>query len=441
VKALARILLAAGVLAAAPTPAAPPLPTPAQADWLDAGIGIFIHWAPNVYQGSEGDDLSTPRGKINPDGFDAGLIADAARSAHAGYVVFVAKHIGGYCAWQTGTTDYSLKTSPWRGGKGDMVGDLAKACGERGLRFGVYLSPRSDIHHVATGGKAADAAGQKEYNEIYRRQLRELLTGYGPMFEMWFDGGNVVPVNDVIEELAPGIITFQGRRRNSTRWVGTEEGFAPYPCWNTVAWKEGETMPEGAGTPDGNLWAPAECDVSILRPAWFWREGSDSRVLSLDALLEIYYLSVGRGVNLLLNITPDGHGVVPPAQTRRLKEFGDELDARFGHPLAVTHGSGDSVELSLGGGARVDHVLVREDIRQGERVRRFVLEGRGADGGWRSLWRGTQIGARQLVPIPPAALTAVRVRIEQSEGPAVLAELAAFSNGRTVPARAWRTSP
>ena len=128
-----------------------PVPSRAQAEWLNAGIGIFVHWAPNVYQGTEGDNLSTPRGKINPERFDASKIVQAAKSANAGYLIFVAKHVGGYCAWQTTTTDYSIKTSPWKGGQGDMVGDLAKACREQGLRFGVYLSPRSDFNQVAGG--------------------------------------------------------------------------------------------------------------------------------------------------------------------------------------------------------------------------------------------------------------------------------------------------
>jgi alpha-L-fucosidase len=430
-------LAVAGALQAADTPPLP-LPSPTQADWLDAEIGIFIHWAPNVYQGTEGDNLSTPRERINPDRFDAAKIVQAAKSAGAGYVIFVAKHVGGYCAWQTDTTDYSIKTSPWKNGKGDMVTDLAKACREQGLRFGVYLSPRSDIHKVGGGGKAENAKRQKEYNEIYRRQLSEILTNYGPMFEMWFDGGNIVPVNDLIEQLAPNIITFQGRRTNSTRWVGTEHGFAPYPCWNTIEWKAGETPAEGAGKVTGNVWCPAECDVSILRPNWFWREGSDRRILSLDDLIEIYYMSVGRGVNLLLNITPDGHGEVPEAQVRRLKEFGEEITARFGKPLASTKGQGDTLELKLAGPVTVDHFRLREDIRQGERVRQCLVEGRGEDGQWTTLWRGTQIGAQQIVAIKPVKLTALRLTIEKSVGPPVLREFAAFAVNRPVPKTASR---
>lgn len=425
--------LLVAVAAAAADPTGLPAPSLSQTAWHDAEIGLFVHWAPNVYQGTEGDNLTTPRNRILPDRFDAAEIARLARSAHAGYVIFVAKHVGGYCAWPTATTDYSLASSPWRNGKGDMVGDLAQACREQNLRFGVYLSPKSGIHHVGGGGKAADDQAQRDYNGIYRRQLTEILTRYGPMFEMWFDGGNLVPVNDLIDLLAPEIITFQGRRANSTRWVGNEQGFAPYPCWNTIAWREGETPGEGAGRADGNLWCPAECDVSILRPNWFWKPGSDARILSLDTLMEIYYLSVGRGVNLLLNIAPDDHGAIPAAQARRLKEFGDEIAARFGEPLGCARGQGPGAELALPEPTPIDHLRLREDIRYGERVRKFTVEGRGADGEWRPLVRGSQIGARQIFPIPPTRITAVRVMVEESVGPAVIRDLAVYFVNRPVP--------
>jgi len=415
-----------------------PAPSAAQAEWLDAGIGIFVHWAPNVYQGGEYDNLSTPREKINPDRFDANKIVQAAKSANAEYIVFVAKHAGGYCSWQTTSSEYSIKSSPWKEGKGDMVGDFAKACRKQGVRFGVYLSPASDFNHVQVGGKAATPEKQEEYNKIYRQQLTEILTGYGPMFEMWFDGGNVVPVNDLIQKLAPSIITFQGRRSNSTRWVGTEHGFAPYPCWNTIDWKEGDSPKEGAGSPTGNLWCPAECDVSILRPRWFWHEGSDSHILSLNDLVEIYYMSVGRGVNLLLNITPDGHGEIPEAQVRRLKEFGDEITARFSKPLSATSGEGMSLEMRLSAASSVDHVQLREDIHFGECVREFVVEGLGEDGNWTVLVRGTQIGARQIFPIPATKVTSLRLKVAKSIGQPMIRDFSVFNVDRPVPKTAYR---
>jgi len=418
-----------------------PQPNATELEWLDAGIGIFVHWSPSVYQekDTEKDAVTTPREKINPDQFDAGKIAQAAKSANAGYLIFVAKHVGGYCAWQTATTDYSIKTSPWKNGKGDMVGDMAKACKEQGLRFGVYLSPRSDVHKADVGGRTATPEEQKEYNQIYRKQLTEILTGYGPMFEMWFDGGNVVPVNDLINKLAPEIITFQGARTHSIRWVGTEHGFAPYPCWNTIDWKKGEAPKEGAGTPTGNVWCPAECDVSILRPNWFWKEGSDSHILSLDDLVEIYYMSVGRGANLLLNITPNGHGAVPEAQIQRLKEFGDDIKARFAKPLGTAQGKGDTAVLDFPAATAINHLQIREDLAKGERVRQFVIEGRDAAGKWTTLFQGSQIGARQIIPIQPVTVMGLRLKVEKSFGTASIRDLSAFHVDRPVPKTAYRS--
>jgi len=416
----------------------PPVPTPQQVAWHEAGVGLFFHWAPNVYQGREADDLSTPRDQINPDRFNADQWVEAVRAANAGYMIFVAKHGGGYCAWQTQSTDYSLKSSPWRQGRGDMLGDLAKACDRQKVDLGVYLCPYDETHGAGNGGRTKAPEAQAAYNAVYRQQLTEILTQYGPMFEMWFDGGNVVPINDLIERYSPGIIAFQGRRAGGSRWVGTEHGFAPYPCWNTIPWKEGETPQEGAGSPSGNAWFPAECDVSMLRPRWFWSPGSDTHILSLESLIEIYYQSVGRGVNLLLNVTPDGHGEVPTAQMRRLREFGDEIRLRFGHPLETTQGHGYRVILDWSREELVDHVVVREDIRKGERVRKFKVEGLDADGQWKVLVEGRQIGVRQIIPIHPVKLTAVRCVTEVAVAEPQIQELSVLRVGRPVPPIAYR---
>ena len=417
-------------------------PTAGQVAFQEMGFGLFVHWSPSVYEGSEGDSRKTPRERINPDRFDAEQIVRAAQSCDAGYVVFVAKHVGGYCAWQTETTDYSLKTSPWKGGRGDMVGELAAACRKAGLKFGVYLCPRDDDQQIGNGGKASTPEKQPAVDAFYRRQLTELLTRYGTLFEVWFDGGNRVPVNDLLDQHAPEVVTFQGRRPGSSRWVGTEYGHAPYPCWNTVAWKVGEVPAQGAGICDGNLWAPAECDVSILRPRWFWSPGCDAHVLSLEALIGIYYLSVGRSANLLLNIAPDDHGAVPEAQLKRLAEFGADIRARFGAPLATTSGTlgatTGSVALAFDGTKTVDHVRLREVIRGGERARRFKVRGRQPDGAWVTLAAGSQIGARQIIPLPPVEVTELKLDIMEAAAPVSLQEFAAFHVARPVPAQAYR---
>ncbi|MGA2863719.1 MAG: alpha-L-fucosidase [Verrucomicrobiota bacterium] len=415
-----------------------PVPTPQQVAWHEAGVGLFFHWAPNVYQGGEGDNRSTPRDQINPDRFSADQWVEAVKAANAGYMIFVAKHVGGYCAWQTKTTDYSLRTSHWKQGRGNMLAELAKACQARDVRLGVYLCPRDDTQGAGDGGRVPSPEKQAAYNEVYRQQLTEILTGYGPMFEMWFDGGNIVPINDLIDKLSPGIIAFQGRRAGGSRWVGTEHGFAPYPCWNTIDWKPGETPKEGAGSPTGNTWCPAECDVSILRPNWFWSEGSDRRILSLDDLVEIYYMSVGRGVNLLLNATPDIHGEVPAAQMKRLQEFGDEIRQRFARPLFTTRGEGNTLSLDLGDETTIDHIVLREDIRGGERIRKFLVERRRADGNWTALALGTQVGSRQIIPIPSTSVQAVRLTVQESVAPVTIRELSVFHVNRPVPKRAYR---
>lgn len=415
--------------------AEPTRPSTSQVAWHAEPVGIFIHWAPNSIKGIEGDDLSVPAARVIPDRFDAKAWATAARSAGAGYVIFVAKHVGGWCAWPTATTDYSVRSSAWKEGKGDMVGELSTACRAEGLRFGVYLSPRSDIHGVGGGGRAVHPAGQAEYSALYRRQLSEVLSLYGPMHEVWFDGGNIIPVNDVIEQLAPDCITFQGRRPNSIRWVGTEQGHAPYPCWSTVRWDGKSTPPEGRGDPDGNIWCPAEVDVSILRPRWFWYPGSDRDVLSLDALTEIYYLSVGHGCNLLLNIAPDPHGELPVAQLDRLRAFGERIRSRFGAPMAAGElRQGELLPLPSDKHAKVDHVRLSENIALGERVRRFDIEAR-VGGNWQTVASGTQVGPRQIIPFAPVTADALRVRWE---GTAEALQLAAFSVGVPAPASAYR---
>jgi len=282
-----------------------PCPRPSKSRGTRLPSALFFHWAPNVYQGSEGDNRSTPRDKINPDRFNADQWVRAVKAANAGYMIFVAKHVGGYCAWQTKTTDYSLKTSPWKQGRGDMLAELAKACQAADVRLGVYLCPRDDTHGAGDGGRASSADKQTAYNETYRQQLTEILTGYGPMFEMWFDGGNVVPINDLIDRSHPGSSSFQGpaHRRLAFGWA-LSTALPLTRAGNTIDWKPGETPREGAGSPTGNICVRPECDVSILRPPGFGSEGSDRRILSLDDLVEIYYLSVAR-VNLLLNATPE----------------------------------------------------------------------------------------------------------------------------------------
>lgn len=384
-------------------------PTPQQAAWHDLEVGVFIHFAPNTWQDQEYDDLSTPLEKINPDRLDTDQWVRAAELMGARYIVFVAKHVGGFCMWQTDTTDYGIKNTPWRGGRGDVLADLANSCQKRGMPLGVYLSPQDRRHKAGLGGECETEAAQQAYSELYRKQLIEVLSRYGSMVEVWFDGGMRVEVGDILERYAPDAMVFQGKYA-TIRWVGNEDGVAPYPAWNAVPEAAGRSGGATAadGDPDGTVWLPNECDARMRRH-WFWNTTNASTLKSLDQLMDMYYRSVGHGAVLLLNHTPDTTGLIPEADVQRGAAFGAEVRRRFGTSVAETHGRGPTVELALPGPRTIDHVITMEDITGGERVREYVVEGRvGND--WRELASGTAIGHKRIDRFEPTEVSRVRLR-------------------------------
>jgi alpha-L-fucosidase len=424
-------ILAALVLVSPPEPRA--RPAPEQREWQDLEVGMFVHFAPNTWQDREYDDLSTPLATIDPASLDTDEWAAAAESFGARYVVLVAKHGGGFCLWPTATTDYSIAGTPWRGGRGDVVGDLAASCRRKGLAFGLYLSPVDRREGAEVGGRCATPEKQKAYDALYRRQLQELLTRYGPVAEIWFDGSIVVPVGDILWKHAPKAMIFQGPHA-TIRWVGNERGFAPYPAWNAARAEDAKTGIATAmhGDPDGDVWLPNEVDVSLRRPHWFWSTTNHVNLMSLKQLIEVYYRSVGRGAQLLLNVTPDRTGRIPQADRERLAELGREVRRRFTRSVAETGGEGDTVTLELRRARRLDHAVLMEELAGGERVRRFVLEGR-RGGEWMALGEGTAIGHKRILAFPPRELEAVRLRAEESVGRPRIRRLAVFDTGSTPP--------
>jgi len=403
-------------------------PTPAQAAWQDLEVGTFIHFAPNTWTDQEGDDLSLPLETMNPEKLDTDQWAAAAQAMGAKYLVFVAKHVGGFCWWQTDTTDYSVKSIPWRGGKGDVLADLAESCRERGLKLGVYLSPCDRKHGAGVGGACATPAAQADYNALYRRQLTEVLTRYGELCEVWFDGSNVVPVGDLLQKYAPTAMVFQGPHC-TIRWVGNEEGFAPDPAWNAVSAADAKSGVATArhGDPSGEVWLPNECDARI-RNTWFWNTRNASTLKTVDELMTMYYRSVGHGAVLLLNHTPNTTGLLPEADVRRGAEFGQEVRRRFGAALAETFKPGPNLELALPSPTSVDHALVMEDLAFGERVRAYTVEGWAGDR-WVPLSSGTAVGHKKIDRFAPAEVSKVRFRCLDAAATPKLRRFAVFSTG------------
>ena len=416
------------------------LPTPDQIAWQDLEVGMFAHFAPNTWQDKESDDLSTPLSAINPAKLDTDQWARTALSLGAKYIVFVAKHQGGFCSWQTQTTEYSIRNTPWRGGKGDIVADIAASCRKFGLKLGVYICPRDDYFGAKTGGICATPELQRRYNTMYRQQLTEVLSRYGEMVEVWFDGSTAAPVADILAKYQPHAMVFQGPAA-TIRWVGNEDGIAPNPCWNGISRADART---GTATslnsdPDGDTWMPNEVDVSIRRPDWFWSTKNENKVLTVDQLLTIYYCSVGRGCQLLLNIPANRDGLLAQPDCDAAAAFGAQLKQRFSKSLAAVSGRGDEIVLRLPVPTKIDTVILQEDTSRGERIREYRIEGR-IGGAWRELGTGTSIGHKRIQPIKPATVDALRMVATVHKGTPYLRTFAAYNVGVAPPAD-WDAKP
>ena len=413
------------------------LPTADQLAWQDLETGMFIHFAPNTWQDKELDDLATPLSQINPELLDTDQWVATAIELGAKYIVFVAKHVGGFCMWQTDTTDYSIGKTSWRGGRGDVLSDLAKSCRKGGLKLGVYISPRDDKFGAGGGGRCKTIELQKAYNILYRRQLTEVLSRYGEMVEVFFDGSSVVPVADILREYAPHSMVGQQGPDATIRGAGNEEGFTPYPAWNSVSAADAKNGGATAkhGNPNGTVWLPTEVYVSILRPDWFWSTTNEHYLLSLETLLDIYYRSNGRGAQLLLNFPPNRSGLLPAAYRGRAREFGDEIQRRFGRSVAETSGSGDTITLSLPSRVRIDHVIMQEDCALGERVRSYRLEAH-SEGRWTIVGTGSAIGHKRIQPVDPTVADAIRLIATERTARPEIRRLAAFNTG-SLPPSTW----
>lgn len=400
-------------------------PSPQQLAWQDMELGMFCHFGMNTFCDQEwGDGADSPE-IFNPEQLDARQWARTAKRAGFKYLVLTAKHHDGFCLWPTKTTDYSVKSSPWRGGKGDVVREVADACREEGLQFGLYLSPW-DRHEPCYPDKEA-------YDDFYAEQLTELLTGYGPLVEVWFDGagsqGREYDWNRIIglvDQYQPDAMVFN-MGRPTIRWVGNEDGVAPYPCWNTATTAResmftSDMMTWMEGTP---AWVPAECDVPIRKRHWFWHPDDEASLRSLEDVLDIYYRSVGHGATLLLNISPDNRGLLPEVDVERVIEFGDEIRRRFGQPVGQTSGEGTELLLKLEFIQSVNHAIIMEDIAHGERVREYVLEAF-SHGEWKELVRGSAIGHKKIDRFDTVETDQLRVRILSSVEQPLIRNLAAY---------------
>lgn len=442
--AVARLAIAAWLLIAATMP--PPSaraqtggeirPAPYQVAWQDLEFGAIIHFSTNTFLDREwGDGTASPQ-VFNPTEFDPDQWMRAIRDAGAKYVVLVAKHHDGFCLWPTDQTDYSVRSSPWENGKGDVVGDVARAARKYGLKFGVYLSPW-DRHEP----KYKDSAA---YDSYYNAELDELATRYGDLVEFWLDGagsaGHVYDFKRIVETLRtyqPNTVVFADMalfEYGDARWVGNEDGVVPYENWNVID-RHGYLR-----------WRPAEADTPLRKQHWFWHPNDEASLKSLDELLRIYDDTVGRGAQLMLGIAPDRRGLIPDADVKRLEEFGAALRQRAANNLALRHRTDAQSEAALDGDpdtfwsapagsnrailevnfdrpVTFDHALTMEWLNDGQRVEKYAIEAMDAKSGkWTRVAGGQAIGHEKIDSFPPVTATRVRLNILSSTDAARIRE-------------------
>ncbi len=477
IRSLLLVLLFGGpTLATGADPPVPygPVPTERQLRWHAMEFYGFIHFTVNTFTDKEWGYGDEDPAVFNPTQFDADQIARTAKEGGMQGLILTAKHHDGFCLWPSKFTEHSVKNAPWRDGKGDVVRELSEACRRQGIRFGVYLSPWD---------RNQKDYGRAEYITYYRNQLRELLTNYGDIFTVWFDGANggdgfyggareTRRIDNrtyydwkntwqMVRERMPMAVMFSDVGPDF-RWVGNEQGLAGEPCWATI--NAGDGVPGSTkadlnhGERPGTDWIPPECDVSI-RPGWFYHASQDDQVKSPAQLLDIYYKSVGRGACLNLNLPPDRRGQIHDNDVRALREMRRILDATFAHDFAssakVTASNirgaaadfsasnvidGDQrtywatddsmttpqLTLEMDSPATFNVVNLREYLPLGQRIEAFALD-QWQDGKWVEFTHGTSIANRRLLRFDPVTTAKVRLRITQAAACPALCEVGLYA--------------
>lgn len=392
---------------------------------------MFIHFGVNTFTDKEwGDGSEDPR-IFDPLRFDAAQWARTAKASGFKAMILTAKHHDGFCLWPSDTTTHSVLRAPYRFGQADIVGEFVAACRAEGLRPGLYLSPWDQ--------NAASYGDTPRYNDFYCAQLTELLTRYGPLAEVWFDGANGEGPNGrrqqydwpryfgLVKQLQPEAVIFSDAGPD-VRWIGNERGSAGDPNWSTV---DPAVVPyPGAdgpavidmlqhGSPSGSVWRPGETDVSI-RPGWFYHAAEDQKLKTVQELVDIHFASVGRNSKLLLNVPPGRDGLIATPDRDRLLEFRAAIDALFRvdvsaglKPKWKGKGNLGVAELDLARPIPVGIAALEEAIAQGQSVARYRLEGKDR-GDWKVLSRGETIGYRKLDRFPTTVVRSVRLVVEEA---------------------------
>jgi alpha-L-fucosidase len=438
-------------------------PTPAQLAFQDLELGAFIHYSIDVYAKPGASSGSTPASAFNPTALNVEQWVLAAKAMGATYAVLTARHEEGFCLWPTKTTDYSIESSHYEGGKGDIVREFVDACRKYGLKPGLYTPPWINHHWEASlpGYVSARDSGSlhkydapERYEQVLKmetEQLRELMSNYGPLVVIWDDhngrsdsigqipqGGRCrelyASLARTAHELQPDCLYFGP----DVEHTGNEEGRASYPLWNAVTTLDGTDYTisttykwngNNFGDPAGKFYRPRlGCTTDgFSTGGWMWT--GPRKVQSLKRRMQVYYETIGRGANVLINLTPDRRGLIPDDLVAAAKEMGDEIKRRFSKPLALTSGTGPVQVLHFASPQVIDHIITMEDLQEGQKIAGYMIEAQ-TNGKWTLLVQGQTIGHKRIDQFPPVTATAVRLTCTKAiSRPVIVRSFAAFNTG------------
>ncbi|MFI5387815.1 MAG: alpha-L-fucosidase [Fimbriimonadales bacterium] len=446
----------------------PPLPSKRQLAWHQMKRYCFVHFGPNTFTGKEWGTGNEATEVFNPKLLDCHQWCRAFKAAGFEGVIVTAKHHDGFCLWPSKFSTHTVAQSPWKNGKGDVLKELSQACRDEDLKFGVYLSPWDRNHPTY---------GTPQYNDTFKSMLKEVLTHYGPVFEVWFDGANGEGPNGkrqvydwpgfikVVRDCQPNAVIFSDAGPD-IRWVGNESGYAGETNWNMIDRSRfvigaSDQKALNVGDENGPDWVPAECDVSI-RPGWFWRASEDSKVKSVQELMDIWYGSVGRGANLLLNVPPNSDGLISDVDVKRLAEFDQALKKELSNEAGLADVEGiapggsvlvpakelfepkeksywNDAETNWAGHLKftfpaettVDRVVLEEPVAIGQRIKKFHIHTADRANGYKTLATGTTIGVRRVVKIPPTKLKEIWIQIDESRAVPALRRVRFYNTGHS----------
>jgi len=435
-----------------------PIPTQAQLNWQNAELVAVFHYDLHVFDGrkyNQQKNRITPIADyniFNPEKLNTDQWIKAIKEAGFKIAILTATHETGFALYQSDVNPYSLKAVKWLNGKGDIVKDFVESCRKYGVKPGIYIGIRWNsfygVHDFMVNGDNQFAENRQQYyNRMCEGMVEELMSRYGDLAIVWFDGGAHGPekggpdVLSVFEKYQTNCIFYHNTQRADIRWGGSETGTVPYPSWGTYPFPYSHSTNQEVvlannfqllkeGDPNGDYYMPAMSDAPLRgyngRHEWFWEPGDEEHIFPLENLMNMYYKSVGHNTSLILGLTPNPDGLMPEPDVKRLKEWGDEIQRRFSKPVAAVSGSGNTINLELPEKQNVNHVVLMEDISKGERVRKFVLEGK-TDEGWQPIFEGSCIGHKFIHQFDDMEVSEVRLNVLESEGEPQIKDFQVFN--------------